>query len=206
MLRGGSIMVCFFLVSLLALVVRNWNLTRMIETAWRKTPEYQGGFLLDGGVHTLAAIRLLLGQEAAPTSLSAYTSLLQKHLPPHDTINSIWKLKSGVSGTIAMSFGSTYTTKDISVSGEKGSVTIANDKIVVRKFENGKQEVVKEIDAVWKDFGVTNEVQAWAKSLENGKQDERQSPEQALADLELLEGMLVSGDNGGAVQNLSLQI
>jgi len=105
-----------------------------------------------------------------------------------------------------MSFGSTYTTKDISVSGEKGSVTIANDKIVVRKFENGKQEVVKEIDAVWKDFGVTNEVQAWAKSLENGKQDERQSPEQALADLELLEGMLVSGDNGGAVQNLSLQI
>lgn len=105
-----------------------------------------------------------------------------------------------------MSFGSTYSAKDISISSEKGSVSIANDKIVVRKFENGKQEVVKEIDVQWKDWGVTNEVQAWARSIEEGKPDEKQSPEQALADLELLEKMLVSGDNGGAVQSLSLQI
>ena len=105
-----------------------------------------------------------------------------------------------------MSFGATYELKDISVFSEKGSVSIANDKITVRKFENGKQEVVREHVAVWKDWGVTNEVQAWAKSLEEGQPDPKQSPEQALADLELLEKMLVSGDNGGAVQNLSLQI
>lgn len=32
-------------------------------TEWRNIPDYQGGFLLDGGVHFAAAIRCILGEQ-----------------------------------------------------------------------------------------------------------------------------------------------
>lgn len=79
----------------------------IVETAWRKTPHYQGGFLLDGGVHYVAATRRLLGSDK-PVAISAYTTLLQKHLPPVDTVNAIWKTESGASGTFSVSFGTTF--------------------------------------------------------------------------------------------------
>ena len=48
---------------------------------------------------------------------------------------------------------------------------------------DGQQEV-KEIQD--ERTGVPPEIRAWAKSLQAGKQDERQKPEEALADLELV--------------------
>lgn len=164
-------------------------------------PEYQGGFLLDGGIHQIAVLRLLLGTDAQPATLSAYSSLLQKHLPPHDTITSIWQTKDGISGTFAISFGSTYAARDTTIIAEKGSVSIVSDKVIVRKFDGETTEKA----VTWGDFGVKNEVAAWAASLEAGKPDPKQSPGEALADLELLEKMLQSGEEGGKVQNLTLQ-
>ncbi len=41
------------------------------NTPWRTKPEYQGGFLLDGGVHYTAGIRILLGKEDPVASVIA---------------------------------------------------------------------------------------------------------------------------------------
>lgn len=147
-------------------------------------------------------MRVLLGKEELPTSLSAYSSLLQKHLPPVDTLSSVWQTKSGISGTFAMSFGSTYSTKNITVIGDKGSVSIAGDNVIVRDADGEYTE--RAFD--WGSYGVKNEIKAWAAALEAGKPDPRQSPEQGLADLEILEKMLRSGEQGGKVQELSLQV
>ena len=172
------------------------------ETAWRKVPEYQGGFLLDGGIHQVAALRLLLGPEALPTSLTCYSALLQKHLPPVDTVTSIWQTKTGIAGTFNLSFGTTYPKKEITIIGTTGSVSIIGDNVVVRTAGGESTEKAFE----WKDYGVKPEIAAWAAGIAAGKADPKQSPEQALADLEILEKLLRSGEEGGKVQTLSYQI
>ena len=77
------------------------------QTSWRAKPQYQGGFLLDGGVHFTAALRLLLGPDNAVQSAIADTTLITEHLPPVDTINAVLKLKSGSVGSFVISMGAT---------------------------------------------------------------------------------------------------
>lgn len=152
--------------------------------------------MLDGGVHFVAGTRLLLGQAARPVALSAFTTLLQEYLPPVDTVNSIWLTDSGISGTFAISFGTTLSGAEYTVACEKGSITVEGSRVTVREGEEklGSTKVTKFKD---EDNGVTQEVAAWAHSISSGNPDSRQFPEQALIDLEILEKMLTSGAGGG---------
>jgi len=167
--------------------------SKYYETAWRKVPEYQGGFLLDGGVHFIAATRLLLGETAAPVKASAFTAQLQKHLPPVDTLDATIQLKNGSSGTLSISFGTTFSGSEYAVAAEKGTVWVSKGKVVVT--QNGEEEVKEFPD---EGTGVKQEVYAWAESLIKGELNQLQSPEEALEDLTLLEACLMSGKNGGA--------
>ena len=177
----------------------------MAETEWRKKPEFQGGWLLDGGVHFIASIRKLLGEAAKPTALSAYTTLLQEHLAPVDTVNSIWQTKSGISGTFSVSFGTSLSGSEYTVACENGSVTVIGHKVTVREGEQGEG---KATDKEFPDeaMGVKQEVKAWAESLVAGKPHPAQVPEQALADLEILEKMLRSGEGHGKTESLQHQL
>ncbi|RYN42554.1 hypothetical protein AA0113_g6596 [Alternaria arborescens] len=168
--------------------------SKYYETEWRKKPDYQGGFVLDGGVHFVAATRLLLqGGKQKIKRVSAFTAQLQEHLPPIDTLNATMQLDNGSSGTLSISFGTTDTGSEYLVACEKGSVHCARGKVTITK--DGK-------DPETRDFpdegnGVNQEIKAWAKSLERGKRNEMQSPEEALKDLEILESCLKSGEQGG---------
>lgn len=178
------------------------------ETPWRKVPEYQGGFLLDGGVHNVAAIRLLLGNEAKPAALSAFTTLLKKHLPPVDTVDSIWALETKASGTFSLSFGTTFTSNEYSVACEQGTVKLSKGpppkfagKVLVT-VDGKETETSFEADGT----GVEPEIVAWTKSIISGKPDSDQAPEQALADLEILQKMLESGESHGKTEALKYQV
>ncbi|KAB2108454.1 hypothetical protein AG0111_0g2982 [Alternaria gaisen] len=168
--------------------------SKYYETEWRKKPDYQGGFVLDGGVHFVAATRLLLqGGKQKIKRVSAFTAQLQEHLPPIDTLNATMQLDNGSSGTLSISFGTTDTGSEYLVACEKGSVHCARGKVTITK--DGK-------DPETRDFpdegnGVNQEIKAWANSLEQGKRNEMQSPEEALKDLEILESCLKSGEQGG---------
>jgi len=172
--------------------------SKWYETEWRKNPTHQGGFLLDGGIHTVAGTRILLGSSAKPVALSAFTTLLQPHLPPVDTVNSIWLAKSGISGTFSMSFGTTFTGMEFNIACEKGTVSIVGNKVSVS--ETGGKPTEKDFPD--QGSGVKQEVAAWAESLIAGKPNPRQSPDEALADLEILEKMLRSGEGHGKTESL----
>lgn len=175
--------------------------SKYIETAWRKTPEYQGGFLLDGGVHFIAGMRCLLGSEAKATCLSAFTAQHQSFLPPVDTADATVKLKNGGQGTLSISFGTTGTGNEWVVACEGGEVIVQPfDGLVTVKAKGeleGKTEEAKD------EFGgVTQEVFAWAKSIKDGRADPQQSPQEALGDLEILEALVKSGQRDGIPVNL----
>lgn len=155
--------------------------SKYYETAWRKVPDYQGGFLLDGGVHFIAGMRQLLGRDAKMTRVSAYTAQLQEHLPPIDTVDATVRLANGSSGTFSVSFGTTFTGVDYVVACEKGTVDVGFDKTIVKEEGEERSEDFPE-----DKNGVRQEVKAWAESIAQGKQNPLQSPEEALADLEIV--------------------
>ena len=96
-------------------------------------------------------------------------------------MDAIVKTKSGATGTLSVSFGSTLTGVEWIVACEGGSVNVSGE-IVTTTFD-GKEEK-KEI----KDerTGVLPEVRMWGEALVKGTRNERQIPEEALADLELV--------------------
>ena len=174
---------------------------KYLATPWRKKPEHQGGFLLDGGVHFIAGMRLMLGEEKLAT-ISAFTQQLQEYLPPVDTVDASFRLSNGSTGTFSLSFGTTFEGREYAIACDKGTVTVDGDDVTIAPL-GGEKQVVQKPDELG---GVTQEVFAWAKSLVSGKQEERQKPEQALADLEILEAMLRSGENSGKPVELKHQI
>lgn len=87
----------------------NWNQSvdlgnKYYETSWRKEPQHQGGFLLDGGVHFTAALRLVLGVPVQ--TVCAFSRLNKEMLAPIDTIHATLKLADGTTGTFGSSFAS----------------------------------------------------------------------------------------------------
>jgi len=170
---------------------------KYFETEWRKTPEYQGGFLLDGGVHHAAAIRMVTSANGGGevVKLAAFTRQVQPHLPPKDTFHATLQLADGTQGTFAMSFGSSRRFSEFTVVGEKGSLSVNGFSVSV--FDAEGKEVEKKDFPAGPSPGVHAEVAAFAQAVRSGKAEERASPLEALRDLALVETILDSGDQGG---------
>ena len=132
-------------------------------------------------MHYAAATRLLLGEPNRIKRLSAFTSQLQPHLPPIDTFNAVLQTVSGISGTFSVSFGTTFTGEEYTLACEDGTVTVSKGKVVTKR--NGNEE---EKTFPGETSGVKEEIATWASGLETAKLDPRQSPEEALADLQLV--------------------
>ncbi|KAJ5674127.1 hypothetical protein N7462_009566 [Penicillium macrosclerotiorum] len=153
-----------------------------LDTEWRKVPTHQGGFLLDGGVHHAAALRLLLGPDTYVTHLAAFTTLLKSYLLPVDTLDSILKTNTGVQGTFQLSNGNPLVGHEFTIGCENGSVTVSDSQVTVRTLD-GKEDIQMVKD---ERTGVPPEVRSWGEALAKGTQNPEQSPEQGLADLELV--------------------
>jgi len=176
--------------------VKGGNLS--FETAWRKKAEYQGGFLLDGGVHFVAGTRVMLGPSNPIVRLSAFTKLTRDYLPPVDTVDAILKTETGITGSFSVSFGSSTSGSEYTITGENGYVSVVRGTAgtgggalvgsmsswVVSQMIGEER---KEKEFANEGTGVHQEVAAWAQSLSGGKSlDERQTPENALIDIELV--------------------
>lgn len=186
------------------------------NTSWRKNPTHPGGFLLDGGIHYIAALRSLLGatkggaEKNKITKVTGTMAQLLEILPPADTIRNIAFTEGGVTGVVTMSFGTEFGPPlDISVTTTEGMVTWRMKSVTVatRNSENQfepHQEVLdcSEVNPQFpadEHTGVKAEFAAFAASIPSGKNtvDPRQSPTEALADLVLLEAMFETGAAGG---------
>lgn len=164
------------------------------ETEWRKVPDYQGGFLLDGGVHFIALLRYVSSDEIEETA--SFARQTYDHLPPLDTVQGALRFKSGALGTISMSWASVKGEYSYNFIGTKGSLTITGadggTKLVVED-EQGKV-VSEEIIA---GEGTAQEFLGFFEAIKRGQGDERASPRQALADVAVVESLL---NGGGKVQ------
>ncbi|KAI9831313.1 MAG: hypothetical protein M1819_005087 [Sarea resinae] len=193
------------------------------KTEWRKHPSYQGGFLLDGAVHFIAGLRLLLTPSQSTTypastsptadtltSLSALTALLRPHLPPVDTVDSILRTSNDITGTFSVSFGTTFPRgSSWHIACEKGGVTVAGGSVII---EDSEGQMLEKKSFPDEKGGVGVEVRTWAEGIAPGsaeggrKHDPRLRPEEALRDLDILDKMLRSGETGGLPQEIAISV
>ena len=98
-----------------------------------------------------------------------------------DTVDATMKTQSGATGTFSLSMGTTFTGSEWSIACEGGSVSISRSTVTT--VFDGKEE---RVDIQDERSGVPPEVRKWGEALSAGKRNERQIPEEALADLELV--------------------
>lgn len=169
---------------------------KYFETPWRKHPDYQGGFILDGGVHSIAAIRLTINQEIK--RVSGYTRLNYDYLPPKDTVHASLQLTNGATGTLALSFASgEFNKNEFYVVGTKGYLSVGSDITLTvggdtKKIEPGKIPVSRGVSQSFQA-----QINGFAKSINQGHLLPASAPEEALRDLAVIEGLLTSGEHDG---------
>ncbi|EGN93485.1 hypothetical protein SERLA73DRAFT_189645 [Serpula lacrymans var. lacrymans S7.3] len=198
--------------------------SKWYKTPWRTIPDYQGGFLLDGGVHSTASLRVML--PSSLTHLSGFASLNKDYLAPHDTINTILKAADGSHGIFELSFAAPSASRSsigngTIITGTDGYLTVAQtkvqdpvtggDKSVFRvtiksvKTENGKAGPEKEevIDEAVR--GVELELASFFAAALEGKDDGLGDPLGALKDVALIQAALNSEGKLVDLENLVQQ-
>ncbi|THC90024.1 hypothetical protein EYZ11_010511 [Aspergillus tanneri] len=150
--------------------------SKYYKTEWRQTPAYQGGFVLDGGIHIVAGLRLILGSKDPLATLSAQSCLQQQHLAPVDTVDAVVRTQSGATGVVSLSYGSVFNESTFEFTCAEGVVMLNGDRIMV----NGDGYEIP-----FEGRGVSREIEEFGRCIvEDTGIAQSLRPEEALADLE----------------------
>lgn len=165
---------------------------KFYHTPWRRDNSFPGGFIMDGGVHNIAAFRRVLGEI---THVSAETKLMRADLPPADTLVAAFQFESGIIGnwTITFAAGASFPEK-LTVVGDKAALRVGWGEIeMVDASGTSKQSVsgIKTMEA---------ELTAFADAIRDGKPSPAGSPLEALRDVAVIEAILRSADLGCRVE------
>ncbi|KAJ3055335.1 hypothetical protein HK097_010835 [Rhizophlyctis rosea] len=193
------------------------------KTTWRANAEFQGGFVLDGGVHFLALLRAVTGLE--PERVTAFTRLTESHLAPLDSVSAAIQLRNGALGTWLLYFMAPQKGAQIELnvvvsggaSGPGGMVTVKlgddgqghNGWVVIENLPGAEPQTT-----FYDNKGVEEEFLGWAKVLGGvtpgdvlpGLVNQTtvgytepffNSARNALGDVALAEAVLQSGEKGG---------
>ncbi len=159
-----------------------------VQTTWRNSGEVLGGYLLDGGVHHIAGLRVLLGEIE---SVCALTAAHRAYLPPADTMSAALRFASGVVGTYLITYavGSTLGTDAVHIGGTEGSLRVSRGELVLNRGEESERQEFNVL------ISVREELAAFLAAVRDGA-PHRNSPQEALQDLAVVEAMLASAQAG----------
>jgi predicted dehydrogenase len=166
------------------------------HTEWRRTGEFQGGFILDGGVHRAAALRMMLGEVA---SVSGFSRQVRPDLNPVDTISAALRFESGALGAYSITFaaGAPWT-PTLDVVGDSGALRISGYQVI--ELTSGGNTDTIQVPAA---SDVQAELDAFAHSVLTGE-PHLDTPEEGLLDVALMEAMLRAGERGEIVKPAEL--
>lgn len=114
-------------------------------TKWRQKHKYVGGFMLDAGVHNIAALRMLFGEVK---SVAAFTDSINPQIGTPDTMSAQIIFNSGVKVIYNLFFTVKHHWENkFLVFGDKGTIEV-NDDMISLKLNDDAPQI---IDA--SDFG-----------------------------------------------------
>lgn len=164
---------------------------RYYHTAWRRDGSFPGGFLMDGGVHHMAGLRMVLGEAV---SVMATTAQGRADLPPADTVVASLAFESGAVAAYSVTYaGGAPWYGPLQVVGENGALRVLRDgSLDVTTGGETRTESVEPFG------GVRGEFEAFADAIQRGA-THRNPPDQAVQDVALVEAMLTSAASGQRV-------
>lgn len=148
------------------------------QTQWRIHHQYPGGFITDGGVHNVAALRMLLGEIV---ETHAFSKSIKPDLGDTDTFSMQFKTEQNIHGVLNI-FVSTvgYGQNDFHIFADKGSLLIEGNDIIL-KGDDGKEYR----ESIEDDGGYKNQLEDFYKAVRDNM--ENQSPfEESFRDFEIL--------------------
>jgi predicted dehydrogenase len=156
-------------------------------STWRQSGQLPGGYLLDGGVHHTAAMRMLVGEIV---EVSATIRQVAPHLPPADTISAHLRFANGAIGSYLASYGlASPWPPHLHMIGEQGAIRLQRGEVELS--HNG---AIRTIQCAKYD-GVENELAAFATAIRSGA-PQRNTPEEGYRDLAAVEALLRSAQQG----------
>ncbi len=157
------------------------------HTAWRRSGDFPGGFLLDGGVHHVAVLRLLLGEVEA---VQAFVRQVRPDLPPADTLSATLRFASGALGAYTVTYAAPhYAAEPMEIMGTKGRLRV--DRGLLQLIVEGETRDEK---PALRD-GVDGELAAFIAAVLDGAAHIN-TPEQGLTDVAVVAAMLESARTG----------
>jgi predicted dehydrogenase len=156
--------------------------SKYYHSVWRNDSSFRGGWILDGGVHHIAALRMILG-EIVEVSASMNG----------DTLIANLMFASGVMGQYGVSYvpGSSRFTSLI-VRGENGTLRLEGPGIEV--IHDKETRTIPSA----KTFTVDAEFVGFAEAIRDGKAH-RSPAREALQDLAVVEALLDSAEMGKSI-------
>lgn len=159
-------------------------------TDWRRAGTFMGGFLLDGGVHYVAALRLIAGEIER---VAAFGAAFRPDLPPADTLAGALHFSSGAVGSLVVTFATEFNGPhpDLLLVGDQGTLAINRTGLTLTTAAGTDHRAIA-------SHAVEREYAAFAAAIRDG-QPHRNTPEAAAADLRVVAALLRSWETGQAV-------
>lgn len=154
-------------------------------TKWRMNPKHIGGYLSDGGVHHVAAMRLLMGDISYIQGVGFQN---MKHTGAVDTYSATLAFNSGAIGTYSGSYALTGGANLCMVRGTKGYLIVTKEGIEVYTGIDGTEQ--SHID-ITPSMGYYEEFLDFYHFC-NGTNSGLGSPQEALEDLRVIQHMVES--------------
>lgn len=162
------------------------------RTVWRRRGDFPGGFLLDGGVHHTAGLRLVLGEVE---EVGATVAQQREDLPPADTLAGWLRFANGAIGSYTVTYAAASLLGDnaLHVTGSQGSLRVRNGLLCIQQGDERTEE------SFGPPFSTHRELRAFVDAARTGA-PHRNTPEEALADLAIVEAMLAAAERGTGVR------
>ena len=169
------------------------NNARYMGTGWRFEEAYPGGFLVDGGVHIIAAIRMLFGECISVTSLvrSVYPDAGRV-----DTMSSLFALHGGVICTVNQFYNVPgHRMNTITIYGDKGTIIVDNDASTITLK---RRDSSPEVTTLQHDPGYRGEYEDFYAAITTGS-EVSSSFDEGYRDLKYMMGAVESAITGERV-------
>jgi predicted dehydrogenase len=159
-------------------------------TPWRRKGDVPGGFLLDGGVHQVAALRLILGEVK---SVSATVVQHREDLPPSDTVVAVLCFIDGAVGAFARTYAvEAHWHRGLHIAGGRGALRVDRGEIELTVRDSPRQVLTTK-----RNNGGPDQLRAFAEAI-RASAPHRNTPQEALRDVAVIEAMFRASAEGRA--------
>lgn len=176
-----------------------WNVFLLIDssnkyaqTQWRIKHQFPGGFITDGGVHNIAALRYLFGEFV---SGSAFAKSVNPAIGELDTFSFQFRTKQNIDGIFNVFFSSNgFFENRIIILGDKASIIVENNTLTIKqKNRPDIREIIED------DGGYTAEFEDFYEAIRTGKKVVA-SFRESYRDLEIIIKALEAAETGEKVK------